>query len=288
MKKTNSVVRSVSIVIILFVISTHVFSQSKSGSSFYFGGHDSLLFDGSENSINTAAGKCKVIVERVSGDVEGYVMVTKNIITCGETSTMTEFIKKKVQVGDTLVLGDEIITGADGKIALGLPDGSEMRIGPDSKVMIPSAYCDSPGGIKVMLGKIWINVKKQLGKKKYITTHSTAIGVRGTQFTVEITTGEDIVKVYEGSVEVSKSGLSNDTKDNAKEYAKLTEDFQAGKITMEEYISKSKEYQDNISKVMTGKMCEAGFMITVTDSIGEPAKIESTGSEWFDDAKFTK
>ncbi len=251
--------------------------------------HDSLIFDGSENSIHTAAGKCKVIVERVSGDVEGYVMVTKNINTCGETSTMTEFIKKKVQVGDTLVLGDEIITGADGKIVLDLPDGSEMRIGPDSKVMIPSAYCDSPGGIKVMLGKIWINVKKQLGKKKYdLGTHSTAVGVRGTQFTIETTTGEDIVKVYEGSVEVSKLGLLNDTKDNANEYAKLTEDFQAGKITMEEYIRKSKEYQDNISKVMIGKMCEAGFMITVTDSVGEPVKIESTGNEWFEDANFKK
>lgn len=154
---------------------------------------------------------------------------------------------------------------------------------PGSKVMIPSAYCDSPGGIKVMLGKIWINVKKQLGKQKYITTHSTAVGVRGTQFTVEVTTGEDIVKVYEGSVEVSKFGLSDDTKDNAKEYAKLTEDLQAGKITMEEYIKKSKEYQDNISKNITGKMCEEGFMITITDSVGEPVKIESTGNEWFDD-----
>ncbi len=287
MKKTNQVLRSIFAIIILFVISTQVYPHSISGAGSYFGGHDSLLFDGSENSIHTGAGICKVIVERVSGDVMGFVMVTKVIFTCGETSTMTEFIKRKVQVGDTLVLGDEIITGTDGKIALGLPDGSEMRIGPDSKVMVPSAYCDSPGGIKVMLGKIWINVKKQLGKKKYeVNSPGMAVGVRGTQFTIEVITGEDIVKVYEGSVDVRKSNLSNDTKDNAKEYAKLTEDFQAGKITMEEYIKKSKEYQDNISKVMTSKICEAGFMMTVTDNIGEPVKFESTGDEWFDDVNF--
>ena len=51
---------------------------------------------------------------------------------------------------------------------------------------------------------------------------------------------------------------------------------------------KSKEYQENISKVRIGKMCEAGFMITVTDSVGEPVKIESTGNEWFEDAIFKK
>jgi hypothetical protein len=60
---------------------------------------------------------------------------------------------------------------------------------------------------------------------------------------------------------------------------------------MEEYLKKAQEYAGSISKQsleMKSKICEAGYMVIVTDKVSDPVPFESTGAEWFDDANFKK
>ncbi|MBK7160950.1 MAG: hypothetical protein IPH77_21000 [Ignavibacteria bacterium] len=57
----------------------------------------------------------------------------------------------------------------------------------------------------------------------------------------------------------------------------LTEDYENGKITMEEYMKKSQEYlalmQGKATDMRKSVMEEAGFMVTAADKISEPESI---------------
>ncbi|MFZ1459168.1 MAG: hypothetical protein WAU38_00090 [Ignavibacteria bacterium] len=72
----------------------------------------------------------------------------------------------------------------------------------------------------------------------------------------------------------------------------LTEDYENGKITMEEYMKKSQEYlalmQGKATDMRKSVMEEAGFMVTAADKISEPESIPADDDKWFEDSKFYK
>ncbi len=73
---------------------------------------------------------------------------------------------------------------------------------------------------------------------------------------------------------------------------KLTEDLQSGKITPEEFTKKSQEFSNLLREKTEGitktAIVEAGYMVTVTDILGNIEPIPSNDVKWFEDSYFYK
>lgn len=270
-----------------------IFISSACPAQYLIGSNDSLLFDGSKEyriipTERTA--DCKIMVTFAAGTVEGVRYETKIYEICGEEDTALIPKQGIIQKNDVLKIGEDITTGDNGNLEIELFDGSLIRMGPNSKVKITGDMCDSRTVIEQKAGKIWNNVKKLLGGQKYeVKTERNGGGVRGTIFSIEVTADEEIIKVYEGSFVVNPPTKNTKLDKNSTDLEKLYKDYQAGKITIEEYTAKMKEFTENITKTIkdsTPKVCEAGFMVKVTDVISDPVPIESSGKEWFDDSNF--
>lgn len=135
-----------------------------------------------------------------------------------QTSTAAEVIEAQGQVslwrdgqewalfpGNSVQLGQTIITGEDGFATLEVYDGSSFLVYPDSRVV----FRKNPGSLRdlidVFLGRVKIHINRLGGEPNptRVYTPTAVISVRGTTFDVsfdaeEITT----VSVYEGSVGV--------------------------------------------------------------------------------------
>jgi hypothetical protein len=268
-----------------------------------------LLYDGAGNyydetgdEVECPPGTCFVKVYRVSGDVEAMVLKCTLVDICGENDTLVEQKRKKVVKGDKLKFGDYIITGNDGMIELELKDGSVIRVGPNSKMLVSSSIsCDLSSGIDMNLGKMWFNIKKLLGSNRYeVKTERCALGHRGTKYSVEIVKDgdvmTDILRVYEGSVAFGRNMQSEANKKKSKDkddqMKKLSEDYQNGKISISEFAIKLNELQQELAESQKSNeiTVNAGFesRITGTDKPTDPVPIDANENDWFNDPVFNK
>lgn len=288
----------INVLLFALVLFTLLFTSAYAQRQYYLQGYagitdDSLMFDGhfGKNAQNHSMDECPVTVQYVKGKNSAVKYVTKTILDCGGN-----IISHKLQVkdalgrGDTLYLGEEITTGDDGIIELGLQDGSFIRMAPNTTIKISKEYCES-NSIYVEAGKIWSKVKKIIGGGKFeVTGYKGHCGVRGTEFTVEVTESSTTYAVYEGSVEFTPQADATMYNDDMDEMEKLQQDFQNGKISMEEYGRKIEEFSKNVEKTTNsfGKsyIIEAGNRITVSDNVYGPEAFERTSGNWFDDENF--
>lgn len=101
--------------------------------------------------------------------------------------------RQAVVVGDPVLVGDRILTGPNSAAALTLRDGTVLSIGADSNLVL-SAFHFEPttqegnmlmallhGSLRVVTGLI----AKMQPEQVKVTTPTTVIGVRGTDFIVE-------------------------------------------------------------------------------------------------------
>lgn len=278
----------VAVLFILIAVKSHSFG----------GGHDSLLFDGAQEIRIIQSNfddECNIKVTKVSGVVVGTRKIKEIYSTCGvfDTTIRTESAAQ-LKVDNIIVKREEIRTGEDGYIKLELPDGSVIVLGPNSSIYIDEEMCEYANSyrtsIRIMAGKLWTKVKKLIGGGKFevSTERGGGIGVRGTELSVETSPERDIVKVYEGSVEVSKNMDAKSVEQVGYDAEKLTKDYEEGKITMEEMSrrmmemgEKSKEISDKMKPVIV----EAGFMVTVTDKPGTPEALPTGETKWFEDPR---
>jgi len=141
-------------------------------------------------------------------------------------------------------------------------------------------------------GSLWSRVKKLIGGGKFeVSTHGMGVGVRGTEFTVEVIeengVNYTVTKVFEGSVEVNlKSVDTKDYEEKLDKQAELTEEWQAGKITMEEYTARSIELanvlMDESKKLKVSQLVEAGYFLrTDGKSLGDPVPFNTSEDTWF-------
>jgi hypothetical protein len=262
------------------------------------GGHDSLLFDGESEirQVQSYSGECPVKIKYASGKNNG-VKRTKNVMTdCSGKVLDTLDAKESGQLkkDDILYLGEEVSTGDDGVVEIELWDGSFIRMAPNTTIKIIDEYCAPPKIIQIT-GKIWNKIKRTIGGHSFeVNGRRLCACVRGTEFSTEFNDVIDIVKVYESSVEVKPSGTSHlkVLDDKEKEMDKLTEDFENGKITMDEYMKKSQEYitamQETSVDMTKSVIVEAGYMVTAEDKINDPEPIPADDIKWFEDGNFYK
>ena len=271
--------------LLIFFASSKIFS--------FGGGHDSLLFDDSGTKISVPySNECKVKVVQVSGLVIGSVKIMELLQACGdEVDTVYRTLNgEQLKVGFDIVENEEVRTGEDGFVKLELADGSVMIVGPNSSLMFTENLCkETKTVVKLINGSIWTKVKKLLGGGKFeVSTENGGGGVRGTEFTYEVLNGKDIVKVYEGSFLVNPPKDFSDIENSSKEMEQLQKDFEAGKITMEEFTSKmmilaekTKEQAGEIKSTMV----EAGYMVTIGKKTSSPEPIPPGETKWFEDAR---
>jgi hypothetical protein len=183
-------------------------------------------------------------------------------------------------------------TGPGTTAKMELADGSVIIMGPNSSYIFPVNVCELMGSSNLNFGSIWIKVKKIIGGGKFeVSAPVCAVGVRGTEFTVEIKEENgikfDITKVYEGSVEVSlKNVNTSDFEKGSDALIKLNEDYQTGKISHQEYnikLTENLHVMKNESENLTlFKIVESGYMLkTSGNTLDEPIPFNPSEDTWF-------
>ncbi len=102
---------------------------------------------------------------------------------------------------------DQVETGANTRVELTTSDGSVVRVGPETKLLLKSAYFGSSGvkrfSVKLLFGRLWSKVRGLVGSRSKfeVVTDNAVAGVRGTTFRVDARKDKSVVlKVYAGSV----------------------------------------------------------------------------------------
>jgi hypothetical protein len=300
----------ITILFILIVISINNFSQTESGISYLSGRHDSLLFDGA-NDISTnfqiTGNECLMKAIVVKGNVIGMAMTKVAVVNCiGEVIDSVMLPRKRLlKEGDMVVAGETISTERDNDFVI-------LQLHEEENIMFTSGkngggllgvrdFCRFPPNIWIT-GKLGIKWNPLLPKSVTLCTEGlgSCIKITGTQLSFEtVKDGDvtiDILKVYEGSVVFEKKlNIEADEKkrqDLTAQQAKLSEEFQSGKISMEEFVKKSTEIQKKLRDINEGSKItvNAGFesRITGTDNPTEPVPIDENEKPWWEDPAFNK
>lgn len=118
----------------------------------------------------------------------------------------------KVSADDSLAVGDIIKTNSNGRVVLKLSDNSQAIISEKTTVEIKDTSSSPRTIFNVLRGKTRIKIEKLGGKPNpyRVTTPTTVIAVRGTEFDILVKDDETKVYVNEGEVSVTSLKLSQE------------------------------------------------------------------------------
>lgn len=137
--------------------------------------------------------------------IEGQVEIQRN------PTNQPIPVKIAFKVDDRLSAGDKIITGKNGKLVLGLSDGSQAVIAPKSVVVVQDLSQSPRTLFEVLKGKTRIQIEKLGGQPNpyRVNTPTAVIAVRGTIFDVLVNDNDTEVFLHEGEVAVTNLNLPN-------------------------------------------------------------------------------
>src|SRR5215470_9719984 len=137
--------------------------------------------------------------------IEGQVEIRRQ----GDDQALVQKIAFKIE--DELRAGDTIITGKNGRLALGLSDGSQAVIAPKTTVVIKDLSGSPRALFNVIRGKTRIHIEKLGGQPNpyRVNTPTAVIAVRGTMFDVLVEEKETQVFLHEGEVAVTNLAFPN-------------------------------------------------------------------------------
>jgi len=136
---------------------------------------------------------------------EGQVEIRRS------SDSQPQIQKIAYKVNDELRTGDTIITGRSGRLVLGLSDGSQAMIAPQTTVVIKDLSQSPRTLFNVIRGKTRIHIEKLGGQPNpyRVNTPTAVIAVRGTMFDVLVEEKETQVFLHEGEVAVTNLALPN-------------------------------------------------------------------------------
>ena len=112
--------------------------------------------------------------------------------------------------GQSLNAGSSVSTGAGGHGAINFPDGSYMRMAPDTTVQITSVQLQKNGSLQAIalaqkVGRTFVNVQHLANGASFsVNGHNVSAAVRGTQFEVLVRPDHtNRIWVFVGTVKVS-------------------------------------------------------------------------------------
>ncbi|MFL9926128.1 FecR domain-containing protein [Herbaspirillum lusitanum] len=112
----------------------------------------------------------------------------------GDVQVQRKEQKLTAQVGDRLFAGDRVVTAADAAAGITLRDDTLMSLGPKSSFVLEGfAFNESSGdgNVAVRLAKGTLRyvsglIGKQAPDRQMVNTPTATIGIRGTDFIVEV------------------------------------------------------------------------------------------------------
>jgi hypothetical protein len=112
--------------------------------------------------------------------------------------------------GEELTAGNSVRTGDQGHAAIQFPDGSYVRLSPDTTVTVTTAQLSHDGNLQSVslsqkVGRTFTNVQHLVsGASFQVGGHSVSASVRGTQFEVLVRADlTNLIKVFDGTVKVT-------------------------------------------------------------------------------------
>lgn len=129
-----------------------------------------------------------------AGEQAGMVKVSK-----GAVSIERDGKKMAADVGTTVLVADRVRTGADGSVGVTLRDSTLLSAGPNSLIVIDKFAYDNAtqdGKISVGVRKGTLSVAsgriaKRTPESVDFHTPTSILGVRGTEFVIEVEGGSD-------------------------------------------------------------------------------------------------
>ena len=116
--------------------------------------------------------------------------------------------------GEALNPGNTVHTGTGGHAAIQFPDGSFLRMSPDTEVKLTAAQLQKDGTLKSAsveqrIGRTFASVQHLAGGATFkVGGHSVSAQVRGTEFEVLVRKDfTNLIKVFDGTVTVSGGGV---------------------------------------------------------------------------------
>src|SRR5438128_2943800 len=123
---------------------------------------------------------------------------------------------KAAAAGQALNAGNEVATQAKGHAAIQFPDGSYVRMSPDTTVQITNVQLQRTGQLQTAdvvqkVGRTLTNVQHLASGAQFkVGGHSVSAEVRGTQFELLVRTNNtNLIKVFEGTVRVNGKQTTN-------------------------------------------------------------------------------
>src|SRR6266513_171211 len=117
---------------------------------------------------------------------------------------------KAAAPGQALNAGTEVATQAKGHAAIQFPDGSFVRMSPDTTVQITNVQLQKNGNLQSAevaqkVGRTFVNVQHLVSGATFkVGGHSVSASVRGTQFEMLVRQdNSNLIKVFEGTVGVT-------------------------------------------------------------------------------------
>ena len=112
--------------------------------------------------------------------------------------------------GQELTAGNSVRTGDQGHAAIQFPDGSYVRMSPNTTVTVTAAQLSHDGNLQSAslsqkVGRTFTNVQHLVsGASFQVGGHSVSASVRGTQFEVLVRANQtNLIKVFDGTVKVT-------------------------------------------------------------------------------------
>ena len=112
------------------------------------------------------------------------------------SATVWEMAAKDRELND----GDTIRTGLDSRAGLVMPDGSLLRLGPNSVMTIRGKSAAKEEGIFLKIGKLFFFSRSEVHTPE-VRTPTVSAAIRGTEFTVETSDEESTIAILDGQVE---------------------------------------------------------------------------------------
>jgi hypothetical protein len=129
-----------------------------------------------------------------AGDSAGMIKVTK-----GQVSIERNGKKMPAEVGSPIEVADRVRTGADGSVGVTLRDNTLLSAGPNSLIVIEKFAFDNTtqdGNMSIRIRKGTLSVAsgkiaKRTPESVDFHTPTSVLGVRGTEFVIEVAGGND-------------------------------------------------------------------------------------------------
>jgi hypothetical protein len=113
-----------------------------------------------------------------------------------------ESLWREFELGEVLPPGCEIETGPDGEVVL-VAGGDQLVVAPHGRLILPEAAPGQDRRLRHERGRILVHIESRKDRDVRVNTPLLSLGIKGTNFEVDVNTEHDSVVVHDGEVQVT-------------------------------------------------------------------------------------